>query len=57
MRLSFQNIPLKRGAKLLTELACISPGIAFTKQANLGLGPWDGKANTSSVDVRGCCGY
>ncbi len=42
MRLSFLlNIPLKRWAKLLTGLACIGIGIAFTKQANLGLGPWD----------------
>ena len=42
MRLSFlSNIPLKRWAKLLTGLASIGIGIAFTKQANLGLGPWD----------------
>ncbi len=35
------GIPLSRWAKLLTGLACIGIGIAFTKQANLGLGPWD----------------
>ena len=35
------NIPLRRWAKLLAGLAFIGIGIAFTKQANLGLGPWD----------------
>jgi len=38
---SLFNIPLSRWAKLLAGLAFIGIGIAFTKQANLGLGPWD----------------
>lgn len=38
---SLLSIPLSRWAKLLTGLACIGVGVAFTKQANLGLGPWD----------------
>lgn len=38
---SLFSIPLSRWAKLLAGLACIGVGIAFTKQANLGLGPWD----------------
>lgn len=38
---SLFNIPLSRWAKLLVGLALIGTGIAFTKQANLGLGPWD----------------
>ncbi len=37
---SLYNIPFRRWAKLLAGLACIGIGIAFTKQANLGLGPW-----------------
>jgi len=38
---SLFSIPLSRWAKLLAGLAFIGIGIAFTKQANLGLGPWD----------------
>lgn len=38
---SLFRIPFSRWAKLLAGLACIGVGIAFTKQANLGLGPWD----------------
>ena len=38
---SLFRIPLVRWAKLLAGLACVGIGIAFTKQANLGLGPWD----------------
>lgn len=38
---SLFNITLSRWAKLLAGLAFIGMGIAFTKQANLGLGPWD----------------
>jgi len=38
---SLLNIPLRRWAKLLAGLAFIGLGIAFTKEANLGLGPWD----------------
>ncbi len=38
---SLFSIPLSRWAKLLAGLALIGIGIAFTKQANLGLGPWD----------------
>src|SRR3712207_2802957 len=38
---SLFKIPLSRWAKLLAGLALIGIGIAFTKQANLGLGPWD----------------
>jgi uncharacterized membrane protein YczE len=38
---SLFNIPLSRWAKLLAGLALIGIGIAFTKRANLGLGPWD----------------
>lgn len=38
---SLFSISLSRWAKLLTGLALIGIGIAFTKQANLGLGPWD----------------
>jgi uncharacterized membrane protein YczE len=34
-------IRLSRWAKLLAGLAFIGIGVAFTKQANLGLGPWD----------------
>ena len=32
---------VSRWAKLLVGLAFIGTGVAFTKQANLGLGPWD----------------
>ena len=32
---------LRRWAKLLAGLAFVGIGVAFTKQANLGLGPWD----------------
>jgi uncharacterized membrane protein YczE len=32
---------LSRWAKLIAGLALIGVGVAFTKQANLGLGPWD----------------
>ena len=35
------NIRLGRWAKLLAGLAFVGLGVAFTKQANLGLGPWD----------------
>lgn len=35
------SVPLSRWAKLLAGLAFIGIGVAFTKQANLGLGPWD----------------
>ena len=35
------NIRLSRWAKLLAGLAFVGIGVAFTKQANLGLGPWD----------------
>jgi uncharacterized membrane protein YczE len=35
------NIPFSRWAKLLFGLAFVGIGVAFTKQANLGLGPWD----------------
>lgn len=35
------SIQLSRWAKLLAGLAFIGIGVAFTKQANLGLGPWD----------------
>ncbi|HKS30055.1 MAG TPA: hypothetical protein VJS44_19690 [Pyrinomonadaceae bacterium] len=38
---SLFSIPLKRWAKLLAGLAFVGVGIAFMKQANLGLGPWD----------------
>lgn len=38
---SLFRISLVRWAKLLAGLACVGIGIAFTKQANLGLGPWD----------------
>jgi uncharacterized membrane protein YczE len=38
---TFFNIPFSRWAKLLAGLAFIGIGVAFTKQANLGLGPWD----------------
>jgi uncharacterized membrane protein YczE len=43
MRLSpsLFGVPVGRWAKLLAGLACIGVGVAFTKQANLGLGPWD----------------
>ena len=35
------SVPFSRWAKLLFGLAFVGSGIAFTKQANLGLGPWD----------------
>lgn len=35
------KIQLSRWAKLLAGLAFVGIGVAFTKQANLGLGPWD----------------
>ena len=35
------SIRIGRWAKLLVGLAAIGIGVAFTKQANLGLGPWD----------------
>lgn len=35
------KIQLSRWARLLTGLAFVGIGVAFTKQANLGLGPWD----------------
>jgi uncharacterized membrane protein YczE len=35
------NIRISRWAKLLAGLAFVGIGVAFTKQANLGLGPWD----------------
>ena len=35
------KIELSRWAKLLAGLAFVGIGVAFTKQANLGLGPWD----------------
>ena len=38
---SLISIRLSRWAKLLAGLACIGLGVAFMKQANLGLGPWD----------------
>lgn len=38
---SLFSIRLSRWAKLLAGLACIGIGVAFMKQANLGLGPWD----------------
>jgi len=38
---SLINIRLSRWAKLLAGLAFIGIGVAFMKQANLGLGPWD----------------
>lgn len=38
---SLFSVRLSRWAKLLAGLACIGVGVAFTKQANLGLGPWD----------------
>ena len=38
---SVLRIPFSRWVKLLVGLAFVGIGIAFTKQANLGLGPWD----------------
>mgnify|MGYP003288778517 CR=1 FL=1 len=38
---SLISIRLSRWAKLLAGLAFVGTGVAFTKQANLGLGPWD----------------
>jgi uncharacterized membrane protein YczE len=38
---SLISIRLSRWAKLLAGLAFIGIGVAFMKQANLGLGPWD----------------
>jgi hypothetical protein len=38
---SLINIRLSRWVKLLAGLAFIGIGVAFMKQANLGLGPWD----------------
>lgn len=38
---SLISIPLSWWAKLLAGLAFIGIGVAFMKQANLGLGPWD----------------
>lgn len=38
---SLFRIQFSRWAKLFAGLALIGLGIAFTKQANLGLGPWD----------------
>lgn len=38
---SLFNVPISRWVKLLVGLAAIGVGVAFTKQANLGLGPWD----------------
>lgn len=38
---SLFSIQFSRWAKLLAGLALVGIGIAFTKQANLGLGPWD----------------
>lgn len=38
---SLFSISFGRWAKLLAGLAFIGIGVAFTKQANLGLGPWD----------------
>ena len=38
---SLLNIRLSRWAKLLAGLSFVGIGVAFTKQANLGLGPWD----------------
>ena len=35
------DIRLGSWAKLLAGLAFVGIGVAFTKQANLGLGPWD----------------
>lgn len=35
------SIGLNRWAKLFAGLAFVGIGVAFTKQANLGLGPWD----------------
>ena len=38
---SLFSIQLSRWTKLFAGLALIGIGVAFTKQANLGLGPWD----------------
>ena len=38
---SLFSIQFSRWAKLFAGLALVGIGIAFTKQANLGLGPWD----------------
>lgn len=38
---SLFSIHLSRWTKLFAGLALIGVGVAFTKQANLGLGPWD----------------
>ena len=38
---SLLSIQFSRWAKLFAGLALVGLGIAFTKQANLGLGPWD----------------
>lgn len=38
---SLVSIQFSRWAKLFAGLALVGIGIAFTKQANLGLGPWD----------------
>ena len=38
---SLFTVHLKRWAKLFIGLASVGIGVAFTKQANLGLGPWD----------------
>jgi uncharacterized membrane protein YczE len=38
---SLFSIRISRWAKLLAGLAFVGIGVAFTKQANLGLGPWD----------------
>lgn len=38
---SLFSVSFGRWAKLLAGLAFIGIGVAFTKQANLGLGPWD----------------
>ena len=35
------RVRLSRWDKLLAGLAFVGIGVAFTKQANLGLGPWD----------------
>jgi uncharacterized membrane protein YczE len=41
LNLKWIAVSLRRWAKLVIGLACIGLSVAFMKQANLGLGPWD----------------
>lgn len=54
MRAIFE-IPFERWFKLLTGLACFGIGIAFMKQSQLGLSPWevlhDGLAKISGIQI------